>query len=405
MLTSMIVRWLGLAVLAVVVAAAVTLWRRAARNPLFLPAGKRKTGPLQRWRIACGILGAALVVAVAIGTWQTVRASYTLSPALSDVTLRVPTRSLGLASAPPGTTLKDVRLLATLVVLDARAAEVRPVYVKQFDLQWPQVRYATETFRLGELSAVYTVSVQEVEHQSGHGAAGLVLRGQQHIEWSRTWDTWGYTKEFGRRDEGPVYALPAAMFAEFARKSPLSVTPPTVAEYSCALWIVPVAQDDTLEALSLEQFVQLHEADLKGTGLYGLAPHATWRADWGTPAGGAKLAERLGWTVWVLLAAAGLLAMLFRRTDLALAGMLLVMVLYVAGLDRTVLAYDLSRVEDSAAPLDVRLVAASRVPATFFYERTAALRVAQLSVRRETPAELRGRLREIRQQMGLDRYF
>jgi hypothetical protein len=84
--------------------------------------------------------------------------------------------------------------------------------------------------------------------------------------------------------------------------------------------------------------------------------------------------------------------------DLATAGMLLGMVLVVVVLDRVVLAYDLSRLEDSAASVDVRFVAASRVPATFFYKPTAALRVAQLSIRPDLPAELRGWLHEVRRQ-------
>jgi len=402
MLASMIIRWLGLVVLAAIVAAALMLWRRAVRHPLFLPAGKRKAGPLERWRVACGVLGAALVVAVAVGTWQTVRASYRPSASLSNVTLRVPTRPLDLGSVLPGAVPDSVRFLATLLVLDARASELRPVYVKEFDLQWPRDRRSEDAFQVAGLRGLCVMRVDAVDRESDDPCAGLRVRGGMGIAWEGISGFDGMWNTFDCTGERPLCPIVSHVFSGMG-SNPLSVTPHTPEQFSAALAIVPVAQEDPLQTVSIDEFLHWHKADLKERGVTYGEPVTPWYAS-GAPAGGGRLASRLGWTSWVLLAAAALLAQLFRRRDLATAGMLLGMVLFIAGLDRVVLAYDLSRLEDSAASLDVRFVAASRVPATFFYKPTAALRVAQLSVRPDLPAELRGWLHEVRRQ-GLNAYL
>ncbi len=129
--------------------------------------------------------------------------------------------------------------------------------------------------------------------------------------------------------------------------------------------------DDPLQTVPIEQFVQDKRAVLEHGGIYGMP--STWVGNMeNIPAGFVRLSVHLGITILVLLAAAGLLAQLFRRRDLALTGLLLGMVLYVAAVDRGLLAYDMSRLADPQEPLQVRLVACSRAGATFFYKDTAA---------------------------------
>ncbi len=138
MVASIMVRLAGIALVAGIVGAIFALWRRGMENPLFLPAARRKTGPLGRLRVACGVLGGLILLGTVVATWQTVRASYTPLPVPAGLTVRVPTRPVSLTEATTEDVTRRVRLLATMLIMDSRATEPRPLHVEQVEVSLPQ---------------------------------------------------------------------------------------------------------------------------------------------------------------------------------------------------------------------------------------------------------------------------
>jgi hypothetical protein len=378
MVASMIVRLFGLAVIAGVVVAAMVLWRRAMRNPLFLPAAKRKTGPVGRVRVICGVLGGLIVLGSVYYTLATVRASYAPMHVPANMTVRMPTTSVETEDLPGGTAIPGVRLLATMLIMDVRAVEPRPVHVEQFEIHWPaQSQQMERPFRLGGMEWQYNLAISRVWLDRDAGAGPQVrVSGTQWIDWRGSFGTLA----------GPG-AMPVNLVADAGAEritygrlggqirpleAPLSVTPATPSYCYSLLLISRVSPDDSLPMVPIERFVEADRKRITGAGIFASPMTVVMNDLWRVPAGGVRLAVYLlGVPVLLLIAAAALLAQVFRRRDLAFAGLVLGLVLYVAAFDRAVLAYDLSRLADPQETLQARLVACSRAGATFFYQGTA----------------------------------
>jgi len=95
-----------------------------------------------------------------------------------------------------------------------------------------------------------------------------------------------------------------------------------------------------------------------------------------------------------------LLSQLFVRRGLAYAGVLACIVLYVAVLDRAVLAAHLDRLEDGQAPLPARLTACQQLPYTFFFRETALGRLTAVSEDDSAPEQLRTRAGALALELG-----
>lgn len=369
----LIIRVLGLIGLAGIVAAVILLWRRVVRNPLFLPASKRKTGPLGKLRIASGVLGAALLAAVTFGTIQTVRQAYAPIPVLTGQMMRVPTRPANLEALGEDGLTAPLKLLVDLLVIDTRYHTPQPVYVKQFELLWPATGVAEATFRAGDTPCRFDLLINKLEvwQESTDGKIIPRLGATGHA--SLRWDgPWGMTYDTSRtvrwRETEPLW-LGGPSTNEYL-SSVLSVTPPTRAWYACIMMITPAAVNDRLKEVSIEQYAQTHP----GLGIGNMRGSIWTSGSWarqGMPPGGLRLAHYLGMPALVLLAAAVLVSQVFCRRDLAFVGMALGIVLYVAAFDRLLVSYDLSRLLDSNQPLQARLIATGRLAGTFFYRHTA----------------------------------
>ena len=401
--SGIIVRLLGLAVVLGMVVAAVTLWRRLSRSPLFLPAARRKIGPLGKVRIACGALGGLIVIGTVVGTWQTVRHRYAQVLAPAGQTVRVPTRAVGPEEmgTEAGGVMNDVRLLVDVLVMDARCPEIRPVHLEQFDVRGSQMVRKEAEFRLNGRPCTYYLEINgirrvepsppvELSLQADPKAVTWRATGLQSIRWTGPFRTqrWNSASINWSPAQANLMWIPVG-----AHLSPLSVTPLTPSQYYCLTLLTPVAVDDPLRTVPLEEYVQLRQDVLRRSGIYG-APHTAVEAHMeAVPAGALRLGTYLGMPMLLLPAAAVLLSQLFRRRNLAAAALILGLLLYVAVSERVLLAHDLSRLVDPAAPLQVRLVAADRLAmATFFYKDTALHSLTRMAARQDVPAMLRDKV-------------
>jgi hypothetical protein len=112
---------------------------------------------------------------------------------------------------------------------------------------------------------------------------------------------------------------------------------------------------------------------------------------------GIALAEHIGASALLLGVAWLLLTQLFRRRALALVVVAVVMVAYVAALDRWALGTHLSHLADPSAPLGDRLTACEQATDTFFYGKTAVRGLKAVADDADAPAALRDRARRTAQ--------
>jgi hypothetical protein len=97
------------------------------------------------------------------------------------------------------------------------------------------------------------------------------------------------------------------------------------------------------------------------------------------------LATYWGGSSVVFLLAAGLLSQVFARRHLALAGMMVIVLLYVVGLDRAVLKAHSTRLNDAKASMRVRLLTCRQMQNTFFYRHTAERELGIVIADERTP--------------------
>ena len=301
-----------------------------------------------------------------------------------------------------------IRLLADLLIVDTRSPEPQPVHVEQFELRWPTMRAADVAFRLGGTPCKYEMSISELgvmhEAVSGENRPMLDATVSQLLKWDGPLGTTKETSTTSRLSKNGSFWIWGPEVTDLFLSSVLSVTPPTRAWYACILLITPVAADDPLQAVSMQQYTQTHGA-IRTPGFYWsaiISSSAAYRQ--GVPPGSFRLALYLGIPTLVLLAAAVLLSQFFRRRDLALVGMVLAMVLYVAIFDRLLVSYNLSRLTSAGETLQTRLVATGRVAATFFYRQTAGEAIRDVSVKQgsDIPPELRKTLDAVKEELAME---
>jgi hypothetical protein len=193
----------------------------------------------------------------------------------------------------------------------------------------------------------------------------------------------------------------------YQMKHPLSIVCGPVVSRHVLLVVTPVADDDPLVEMPAAAFARSRREDFplvtqgQAHGLFGRHRHA----DYDVPVRALAFAIHVGTSALALLAAAVLLAQLFRRRSLALAGTLALTALYVAVLDRAALGAHLSRLEDKEASPAVRLAACAHAADTFFHRRTAFRRIGAMIDDGGTSTELRGVCREALEVLDPEQYL
>ena len=110
---------------------------------------------------------------------------------------------------------------------------------------------------------------------------------------------------------------------------------------------------------------------------------------------GLALMSFIGTSSLLLLLAAGLLTQLFAHRSVAFAGVLALIVLYVAALDRAVLNAHLDRLADTDATIPTRLIACTQAGHTFFYRDTCRRKVQSIAAANDSPEKLRKLMQQL----------
>ncbi len=399
---------LGLLILPAVVAVAIALWlgRRG-----ILRRGRRPRPRHIVVRVVCGILGAAILGAIAVGTWREVQRCYPAEEPAEPLTVRVPTLP------PPGPTgtlkineraeIEKARLLFTFVVAEFEAGELRPVAVGQQEVRWPedrnrdfrkelQVGGSSAFFRFHFDSLRWSTSPREGTHQ-----AVVWCRGQRELgsvtrpHGGSSMNSMGGDFELNQ----PWHIFNPIVSFFLWEKPPLSIASGPGSGPAALLqlaWGVCVAEGDPLKEAEATEFLRQHEAEvsearrdaLRG----GVGPNLRLgmrNADERAPALGLALAAHIGISSLLLFVAALLLTQVFTRRSLAFVGVLAAVVLYVAALDRIALGTHLAHLRDAKAPLAARITACWHATDSFFYRKTALASVRAVADDPQAPSALR----------------
>lgn len=346
------VNLVGLGMLALLLIGAAGLLHRYGR-PVLRESTRRPVLRRPITRAVCGISAILIVIAVGAGTWYTVRQAY----AHADQTRAVlPVPTMAAPSAPPETTdpaAVEARFLLDLVLVGVGSPII---HAESFEVRWPRdkgkpvgraLEWASCDIRFECIVDGIDIAGEEIKPvgrltflQRRRGVAGGL--GAVPIE-------------LGARQVG--------MASWAFQNPPLSIVPglhPRGAEW-CYL-IRRVAVEDPLSAAPAVEVLAEHGIKLEaGKPYVGVTAQIP----------GIMLAAHVGLSFLLLLTAACLAAQCFRTRSLALVGTTLAMVLYIAALDRMVVAMHASRLRDRAAPVEQRMLAKQMILGTFFYRNTA----------------------------------
>lgn len=368
MLAMLAVRVTSLVVLATLVATAMWAWRRVAQNPFFLPHSRqgRKVG---RLRMVAGLLGLLIVVSMGLTTWHTVRQIYALAPVEVNPDIHAPTLPTINESLEPN--LSKARLLVTAVVLNYGLPRSIPVSVVQTQLDWPAQKQAT-FLHIPATPLSYTIDVTKLGMSAKSNTRSQIASdtSQSDLELTIDYSTRVIrTGHVGTRSESRMsFSIPAGQFGESWSDdgprpgNPLMLTEPYWHKFSIVTMVTAIRPDDPLKTIPLKDYPPLPAF-----------VHTGWTgALWYVEAGPIGLVAYLRMSTLLLLAAAVLLALPFRRRDLALVGTLLAVFFFVIATDRAMVAYDIAWLKDPAASVARRNIALTRLTNTFFYGHTAS---------------------------------
>ncbi len=339
-------------------------WASRSRT---MPTGQRIKHRRPVVRKICGVLAVALLAAILFGTYRTARGADALINQPTP-TLWVPTKPLGKLELDEKGIPKNAKILFDLVLI--RDGIPPRYHIESFVLEGPQHSRAIRK-KLNEMGSevdldllVSGVKVSASTDPRLMGMFDLKIRGPLN-----SMSQLNHQLYFGSRY--------AAMIRFGLQNPPLSITRGNYIGgmqvwYACRL----AALDDPLKQESVRKV--LDESNSLGMKVSTLPSARADRS--GTVSPGLLLMEQIGLSSLVLFAAVILGSQLFRYRSLGLAAMMLLVVLYVAALDRMVVSIHASHLQDVKASMEERLLAKQLITDSFFYRKTAAAEVAKVGI-------------------------
>jgi hypothetical protein len=324
-------------------------------------------------RIICGTLGAGIVIAVAIGTYQQAQSHYAVKPG-NEPTIAMAT--LPEAKVEMYKLPADARLVYQFIVADYSSGAPDILHVERLDLSPPDWSAQRVTFEAG--GCRFQLALKGLAPWWGYGHRGPTLG--ENLSYESVWQ-FGQSTSFSSRDilgltardavRGPANAYPFA----FGFRPDMHLRIFTFAQL--------VSPTDPLRGTPAEQWAAQHveELDAARAGDSNMVFRHTTAT--------AEMAAHLGLAAMLLGLAAILFAQLFTRRGLALAGMVTVMILYIAVLDRVGLSINTSHMEDANAPVATRVIGLHQSAETFFFAKTANEHISSLAQDASAPNELR----------------
>lgn len=322
-------------------------------------------------RITCAALALGIVITIGIGTWWATTYFYQ-TKRIEDATLVVPTKPiqpLAYKETDDGIKVEKARYLVDVLLIIQGNAGTR-IHVEHFEVRWPE-----------DMGKRFE---QAVDFQNGHTF-------QYHF----------VPKGFviNKTKDANPQLFAESRFAVECRFAPLgsaSGSGPIPTEWDgfrnpvtlrdgnndSIISLVPRGSSDGVRVFTRFQRVEADDPLTQVSAaqhLTNLGHHIELGMDYGHVRGQVRdgLPAPIGLLAYgqfaflLLLLAALFAAQCFRYRSLALAGALLVVVLYTAGLDAMVVRMHVNRATDPAATAEQKMLARSLVQQTFFWGVTA----------------------------------
>ncbi len=346
-------------------------------------------------RIVCGTLGAAILIAIGIGSWLSANRCY--APVSPDgVKISVPTQDPPpLPAAKPGyrTEVAKARLLYHLVIGETAPDGFHPVHAEEIDIRWPRDkgRHLQRVFEVGDYSCTIRVQPTRFFARRSDKEAQSCLEPQGSVSFT-------YRHGMGSGSVGTGFQAMEADHLTSLRHlgpfpNPLSVTPggPPGNRLHAVYFLTRADEADPLKSIPYAAFADDRPEELAKIIREATRNTSHYRSlgNRDIPARCFALTEQIGLSSLLLFAAAILLAQLFRRRGLAFAGVLAAVVLYVAALERVALGVHVSKLSDSKASLASRLTASEMAPQTFFHAERAYAALLEVAKDASAPRPLR----------------
>ncbi|HUT34275.1 MAG TPA: hypothetical protein VNE39_12390 [Planctomycetota bacterium] len=356
-------------------------------------------------RIVCGVLGVGILAAVAVGTWSVVHGSDAGEAAGKERLVCVPTQPPPALAVPEepfeSVEVKQARFLVNVIIADLSAGEPVVIFADQQELRWPRFCSLGRDFDVAGYKVRYEIALRALSACKEGPKATPTLRsdGKYNFDWQRGGSSSGTG---GGLMLGGVWFARRMGRAGPPEKPPLSIVARPGRELTAVGFVTRVAEDDPLKAIPAAEFLRARQAvvgEALGRWSNGGGPHRFPPRVDDAPFRGAALAEHIGASSLLLLAAAVLLSQLFARRGLAFVGVLAAVALYVAALDRAVLGAHLSRMEGPNAPLPARVLACEQAADSFFYRKTALARLRELARDATVPGPLRARAEQMAREL------
>ena len=390
---------LGPIVVVILLATMVLAFR--FRGRWFIPLRRRAKKRHLVTRLVCGLLGLGIIVAVGVGTWQTVRGAYA-PPAGEGIKVLAGTLPPPLPVPPRRGREQDIpnaRVLVTFLIVDRAAEQCRAVHAEQFDVRLPadQGRKYEAAFKFPHLRGYHRFSIGRVFAMRSDGDDGEVSYEGTDESYVTSFDSSSHSSGYYRHHGSTHHVGPLDIGRQrVALSDPLSVVPPARRRYDAFVVRTPLAADDPLKEIPLAEFVAGRRDGLKAAA----ADDDTWtsrrrrRPDGlvskpDLPPGGVRLAAHVGIAGLLLVVATLLLAQLSTRRAAVWVVLMIAATGYAVALDRAALAGHTSVLSDAAAPLADRLTAADQAGETLFYRRSAQAALARQADDAGAPAALR----------------
>lgn len=328
-------------------------------------------------RVVCGGLGGGLLLAFLVVTVRDVRAFHTSA---RPIQLRIPT--LPAPEAPKREeSLKGGRFLLQMVVTQAGGFPGHPIASESHELQWPRDRNLLFALSLNEgssrLQLTQTISEIRWDGRNKLEFIGATSLASESPNSSRS------------RSGGTSFPSVLAIDGWGHRQGLFSLMNVVDEDLLVLCDLTWVRDEDPLRPASLEEWIALRgESSWKNESeLRRYRPgHAQ---ESGSPA--AVLAQTLGINVLPALAAALLLAQLFRRRFLGIVQVTAGVILYFGALDRIALYLNENQTRDPSAPLEARMNACAQLQSTVYFRKSALADLRALAADGTAPKPLRAR--------------
>jgi len=375
----------GLAFLAFAFRASARHARRQAT------ARARRQGPFFGWVCAAG--GLALLAVLGYGTLSEIRGDERETSRAEPIRLRVPAgflretaenaRDAESEGSRAAASAQASYLLHILFVDEVVPGKVvLPIAADEHAFTWPEARGETWEVapRIG--GARFAMSVEVTDLVRGEGGFER-LRADGQIRYH---DFGTYVS--GSHSMTLLAGSPSIVTGAVLGRSPghvFSLRRPARVELRVIAVLHRVDPGEPLEEVTLATYLDRITP--------GLARDEAQEAmESSTPLGGVRglaFAGHVGLGSATLLAAAVLLAQLFRRRSIGFVVTLVAVLLFATAIDRTALDARLDTLGDAAAPVSARISAAKGATETYFFGRTAARGLAETASDSNVPSAVR----------------